>query len=175
MLLLPLLPPHGLQHQPPPYRAQSSSSELLSTLCVPKCHPSQNTLTVSQEELQKGISAEALMGRAQDLQDIAYATPDRDRAFTRIGFNDTLDYLVDNLKEQTGDYYDIEFWPAPIELLNPAPLTVNGKTYETKIMQKKSGIPKGTFDATPIIVVANEGCAAVSFSLVEDDTRYPSG
>jgi carboxypeptidase Q len=115
-----------------------------------------------QKKLQQAVTIDALMAKAQDLQDIAYATPGRNRVYTAKGFNDTIDYIVETLKRETGDYYDIEVAPAVLEVpLEPAPLTVGGVTYETEAMSKTSGGPYGNITDAPLIVVANLGCEEV--------------
>lgn len=102
------------------------------------------------------IGTRDLMAGAKKLEDIAYATPERNRVFGTKGHNDTVDYLVREL-EKTG-YYDVSkqkqvhLWSK-----STATLKVNGEDKEVSPMTySPSGEAK-----TEIVLVNNLGCVAV--------------
>ncbi|KAI0164666.1 aminopeptidase Y [Xylariaceae sp. FL1272] len=124
---------------------------------------SKHLRKLESKALQKTIDIDNLMAKAQALQDIAYATPGRNRDYKTIGHNHTVDWIVKELKDATGDYYDIEV--APTEFIvprDPAPFVYGGVTYEGKPMSKTEGGPFGEVDA-PVVVVANLGCDAADY------------
>jgi len=50
---------------------------------------------VDSEALQASIQTENLLAKAQHLEDIAYATPGRNRGMGSLGHNETVAYLVE--------------------------------------------------------------------------------
>ncbi|KKZ61809.1 aminopeptidase [[Emmonsia] crescens] len=113
---------------------------------------------VSPEKLMWLIGTRDLMAGAKKLEDIAYATPERNRVFGTKGHNDTVDYLVREL-EKTG-YYDVSkqkqvhLWSK-----STATMKVNGEDKEVSPMTySPSGEAK-----TEIVLVNNLGCVASDF------------
>lgn len=103
------------------------------------------------------------MRRAQDLQDIAYATEGRNRQYLSKGFNDTIDYVKGNLEKAAGDYYNIEVQPTAFQVPSEdLPFTVDGVTYTAVGFDSDIGVLTGSWTDTPMVVAANVGCAAVS-------------
>lgn len=89
------------------------------------------------------------------MQDFAYATEGRNRYIGTPGHNATVNYLVDTLAA-TG-YYDIEVQPFTVPSAS-ADLSINGVTYEAAPMIfTAAGAP-----SSPLVLVANIGCDAVS-------------
>ena len=94
------------------------------------------------------------------MQDIAYATPGRNRLAGFEGHNGTVDYIVKTL-EALGDYYDIELQTFTFEVPvgYTANLTVNDSPYEVANLEYG---PPGEFNDVELVPVANFGCNAVS-------------
>ncbi|KAK2733999.1 Leucyl aminopeptidase yscIV [Onygenales sp. PD_40] len=113
---------------------------------------------VTPEKLMKAIKLEKLLAGAQKLEDIAYATPERNRVFGGKGHNDTVEYLYKELKK-TG-YYDVSkqeqvhLWS-----FSNQTLTVNGEKTEAETMTYSPG---GDVTAD-IVLVKNLGCNAEDF------------
>ncbi|KAF2741942.1 aminopeptidase Y [Sporormia fimetaria CBS 119925] len=116
-------------------------------------------LTPPQEKLQKSITAERLLAGAQDLQDIAYAYPERNRLMGSRGHNDTVKYLVEQLEAL--DYYTVEKqkFSNLVQVNGTATLTIDGEVTESGIFEYS---PSGNVTAE-LVAVANLGCTAADF------------
>jgi len=114
---------------------------------------------VSSKELVKDIKLKNLMNGAQKLEDIAYATPDRNRLAGTKGHNDTVAYIKKELEALDG-YYKVELQPFQtlIMINGTGSLFVDGVDANAGLMEFS---PSGEANA-PIIVVNNVGCEAVS-------------
>lgn len=103
------------------------------------------------------------MAKAEELEAIAYSTPDRNREYQSEGFEKTLEWVMNTLEEGAPGYYDIELQPTVFQMpMDPAPLVVNGVAYNSSSMEGDDAIPTGTFTGVPIVSVANYGCDDVS-------------
>ena len=127
-----------------------------TAVCV-ACVAAQAPL-VTSDELQALIDLDELRGGAQQLQDFAYAYPDRNRVFGGQGHNDTVNFLAEVL-EATG-YYDVEIQPF-VELYSGGnySLSVNGQSTNATGF---TYTPSGRVNAT-IVAVNNLGCNATDF------------
>lgn len=134
--------------------------------CPPE--PSQTELPeaevplVNSQELQDSITAEGLAGRAQELEDIAYATGLRNRVIGSEGFNTTIDWIIDYLESfGGGDYYTVTRQPfiAPFANSNATFAIDGGEPVLASAFQfAPSGVGEGA-----IVPVANVGCEAGDF------------
>ncbi len=91
------------------------------------------------------------------LEDIAYASPERNRAFGSEGHNNTVKAIEEELKA-LGDYYDITL--QQFEALyseGNASFSANGVDQQGSLLTFS---PTGQVDA-PLAAVANLGCNAV--------------
>ncbi|OAX81393.1 hypothetical protein ACJ72_04265 [Emergomyces africanus] len=113
---------------------------------------------VTPEKLMRQIGIKDLMAGAKKLQDLAYATPERNRVFGTKAHNDTVDYLIRELKKTR--YYDVtkqeqvHLWS-----MSNATLKVNGEDKEVSPMTYG---PSGETN-TDIVLVNNLGCVAGDF------------
>ncbi|KAF2016547.1 Zn-dependent exopeptidase [Aaosphaeria arxii CBS 175.79] len=114
---------------------------------------------VDSKKLQKSIKEKALLKGAKALQSHADAFPPRNRLMGGAGHNETVKYLVKELKKL--DYYNIELQPfsALVQLNGTASLTLDGEVVEP-----------GQFDYSPsgngsakLIVVNNLGCEPADY------------
>lgn len=108
---------------------------------------------VSSEKLQALIDLDELRGGAQQLQNFAYAYPERNRVFGGQGHNDTVNFIAEVL-EETG-YYDVEIQPF-VELFSGgnSSLTISGTKYNASMM---TYTPSGMVEAS-LVLVDNLGC-----------------
>lgn len=122
------------------------------------CIGAQELPLVSSDKLQALISLDELVSGEQQLQDFAYAYPDRNRVFGGQAHNDTINFLADVL-ESTG-YYDVEIQPF-VELYSggDALLTINGAATNATIF---TYTPSGNINAS-LVAVNNLGCDAADF------------
>ncbi len=99
---------------------------------------------------------EDLVQCAQDLEDIAYSTPYRNRVHGSEGHHNSVKYFVDQLKS-LGDYYDIELQEFTTEstLASSNALSINGESLESEILSFSSN---GTWSDVPVVPVANLVC-----------------
>jgi len=102
---------------------------------------------------------EALQRHSQILEDIAYATEERNRFIGTPGHVGTGDYVVSQL-EALGGYYDISIQNFTVlaQTEGSGNLSVNGVDQGAELYEYSPG---GNITA-PIIAVANLGCEAVS-------------
>lgn len=129
------------------------TSHILSAGACLACASAQEL--VSSEALQALIDLDELRGGAQQLQDFAYAYPERNRVFGGQGHNDTVNFIAEVL-EETG-YYDVEIQPF-VELFSGgnASLTINDMAYNQSLM---TYTPSGNVEAS-LVLVDNLGCEA---------------
>lgn len=121
---------------------------------------------VSGERLDAAISVDAVLARAQKLQDIAYSTEGRNRQWQQPGFDLTMEYIEETLEKEAPGYYNVERQPTAFKVArDPAPLVVNGVTYDTAPMTTTTDrtLLEGKFDDVPIVAVANLGCDAEDY------------
>ncbi|KAL3455592.1 hypothetical protein BJX64DRAFT_272109 [Aspergillus heterothallicus] len=113
---------------------------------------------VTPEALQKQIRLSDLLEGAKQLEDFAYAYPERNRVFGGRAHNDTVNWLYRELK-RTG-HYDV--WKQPqVHLWSDAQqsLTVAGEDYEATAMTYTPSV-----DVTAdLVVVDSLGCSAADF------------
>lgn len=109
--------------------------------------------------MQDAITIDGLFAHAQALEDIAYATPGRNRRVASVGHNNTIQYIVDQL-EALGGYYDIVIQPFDevLQLSSFASLVANAVNYSTSAL---AWSPNVSLVDTPIVAVANSGCSQV--------------
>lgn len=109
---------------------------------------------VDSVALRDSISVENLLAKAQDLEDIAYATPGRNRVMGSEGHNNTVAYLVESL-EALGDYYTVTTQPfMALYAEGDATLFVDGMDQGGVYFEYSPG---GNVTA-PFVAVANLGC-----------------
>ncbi|KAG8165546.1 hypothetical protein KVR01_004098 [Diaporthe batatas] len=135
-----LVPAHG---SPPLVKRQGTAGNL-----------------VDDQALQDAVTIEGLLGHAQDLEDIAYATEGRNRVVGSEGHNNTVKYLVEQL-EALGGYYDVELDPFQYTLQKGVSnFSVNGATYSSAGLEYS---PEISIEGVPLVPVANLGCSAEDF------------
>ncbi|KAK7550239.1 hypothetical protein IWX49DRAFT_235966 [Phyllosticta citricarpa] len=120
-----------------------------------------NGTLVDSSRLQAAISIDALLDKSQDLQDIAYATPGRNRVFGSQGHNDTVAYIVELLTTPPfNDYYDVTTQSFQAEYsAGNASLLVDGTDRGVSLMTYS---PSGSVSA-PLVQVRNPGCSASDY------------
>jgi len=107
------------------------------------------------------MTSEALLKHAQALEDIAYATPRRNRLMGTKGHNDTVTYLYQQLTApELRGYYNVTLqpWQGVVQLSAEGSLFLD-KTNTSIVVAEFS--PSGKFSA-PLAVAGNLGCNAVS-------------
>lgn len=134
------------------------TSHIATALACATCAQAQGAPLVSSDELQALISLDELRAGAQQLQDFAYAYPDRNRVFGGQAHNDTVNFLAEVL-ESTG-YYDVEIQPF-VELFSGgnSSLTINGQATNQSLF---TYTPSGQVNAS-LVAVNNLGCDAADF------------
>jgi hypothetical protein len=153
-------PPHHGPGKPPkptkpskPTKTVGNGSSTSST-SAPTGYP-----PVDSAALQSAIDVENLRAKAQDLEDIAYATPDRNRVIGSEGHNNTVTYLVESI-EALGDYWTVYRQPFTALYSNvEGELTVDDVTFEPSIFEYSAG---GTVTAE-LVPVAELGCEAANY------------
>ncbi|KAK8152460.1 putative leucine aminopeptidase 2 [Phyllosticta citrichinensis] len=120
-----------------------------------------NGTLVDSSSLQAAIKIDALLEKSQDLQDIAYATPGRNRVFGSQGHNDTVAYIVELLSTPPfDDYYNVSTQSFSAEYsAGNASLSVDSADRGASLVTYS---PSGTVSA-PIVQVSNLGCSASDF------------
>lgn len=115
---------------------------------------------VEDQALQDAVTIEGLLGHAQDLEDIAYATEGRNRVVASEGHNNTVKYLVEQL-EALGGYYNVELDPFQYTLQQGVSnFSVNGVDYSSAGLEYSAEI---SIEGVPLVPVANLGCSAEDF------------
>lgn len=115
---------------------------------------------VDDQALQDAVTIDGLLGHAQDLEDIAYATEGRNRVVGSEGHNNTVKYLVEQL-EALGGYYNVELDPFQYTLQQGVSnFSVNSVTYNSTVLEFS---PEISIEGVPLVPVANLGCSAEDF------------
>ncbi|GAP85132.1 putative aminopeptidase y [Rosellinia necatrix] len=112
---------------------------------------------VQDKALVNSIHLKDLMKCAQDLEDIAYATPARNRVHGSDGHKGTVKYFKDTL-EALGDYYKVELqeFTTEVTLASATAFSVDGVDFTTSSFEFGNN---GTWTDLPLVNVANLGCA----------------
>lgn len=118
-----------------------------------KCKP-----PVTSEGLRKLIQADALMSKAQLLEDHAYQTPQRNRYVGTPGLETSLQWIYDTVTAL--DYYDVTKHEFTLINGGTAALAVSGKSYEAAVFGSSAALAPTT---APLVAVANLGCAASDY------------
>ncbi|CAO2648478.1 Nn.00g077450.m01.CDS01 [Neocucurbitaria sp. VM-36] len=119
-----------------------------------------NKTLVTSEALQEDITRENLVAGAQQLEDFAYAYPDRTRIIGSQGHNDTIYWLKDELEAL--DYYDVSlqnFFTVAMVTGQINSFIVNGANASGQLLEYSAS---GNVTA-PLVVVANLGCNATDY------------
>ncbi|KAI1765113.1 Zn-dependent exopeptidase [Hypoxylon sp. FL1150] len=113
---------------------------------------------VEDKALVDSVLLEDLLGCAQDLEDIAYATSRKNRVHGSEGHLNSVKYFQEQLAS-VGDYYDVELqeFTTEVTLQSQAALTINGETVEAGGFSFGNN---GTWADVPLVPVANIGCNA---------------
>ncbi|KAJ3568125.1 hypothetical protein NPX13_g6529 [Xylaria arbuscula] len=111
---------------------------------------------VKDKPLVNSIHLKDLLKCAQDLEDIAYATPARNRVHGSEGHHGTVQYFKDTL-ESLGDYYKVELqeFTTEVTLASAQEFSAGGVTYDTDSFEFGNN---GTWTDVPLVNVANLGC-----------------
>ncbi|KAI8948730.1 aminopeptidase Y [Xylaria longipes] len=111
---------------------------------------------VQDELLVNSIHLRDLLECAQDLEDIAYATPARNRVHGSEGHTNTVKYVKDTL-EALGDYYTIELqeYATEVTLASSQAFSADGVDFATESFEFGNN---GTWTDVPLANVANLGC-----------------
>lgn len=115
---------------------------------------------VDAAALEQAITEAALSTKAQELQDIAYSTPNRNRVMSSEGYNLTVDWITGYL-DQMSDYYTYEIQPF-IALYSEgnATLTVGGEKIPSAEIFEYS---PGDVVEAEFVLVDNVGCEASDY------------
>lgn len=112
-----------------------------------------------QETLQNDIGEDALHHHAENLEAIAYSTPDRNRVFGSPGYNFSALYIHKHLAPLS-DYYDITW--QPFTALYTSYNTSLSVTGTDRGAGQMTFSPSGRVEA-PVVSVPNDGCDAANF------------
>ncbi|KAL8420599.1 hypothetical protein RB594_003404 [Gaeumannomyces avenae] len=112
---------------------------------------------VSSEALRNLLTADALMSKAQILEDHAYSTPQRNRVVGSPGLEASLKYIKDTVTAL--DYYDVTTQEFTVLGAGEASLSIAGTKYDSLVF---GGSPKGAASAK-LVAVADLGCNATDF------------
>lgn len=105
------------------------------------------------------MNGDALHHHAENLEAIAYSTPDRNRVFGSLGYNFSALY-IHKVLEPLSDYYDITWQPfTALYTSYNTSLSVTGTDRDAGQMTYS---PSGKVEA-PIVSVSNNGCDAADF------------
>ncbi|KAK4504146.1 hypothetical protein PRZ48_005062 [Zasmidium cellare] len=118
-----------------------------------------NKPLVDSKKLQESITEDALSQKAEELEQAAYSTAQRNRVFSSEGHLNTLDFIEGYL-DTVSDYYT--YRRQPFEALysqSSGNFSAGGTTYTPIIFEYS---PSGSATA-PLVVVANEGCSAEDY------------
>ncbi|KAH9906735.1 Zn-dependent exopeptidase [Xylariomycetidae sp. FL2044] len=123
-----------------------------------KRHKNCEKPLVQDKALVEQILLEDLVGCAQDLEDIAYATSRRNRVHGTEGHLNSVKYFQDELSS-LGDYYNIELQEFSTEVTaqSQEALSIGGQTFEAGTFSFSNN---GTWTDVPLVTVANLGCDA---------------
>jgi hypothetical protein len=99
-----------------------------------------------------------LLKKAHILEDIAYASPEKNRVIGSEGHQATVDYLHAQIAKFP-KYYTVELQPVPLVIGVSANLTANNKTIE---VYPTTLAPGGNVTG-PLVAIPNLGCDEVSF------------
>ncbi|KAK3075991.1 hypothetical protein LTR53_000168 [Teratosphaeriaceae sp. CCFEE 6253] len=144
----------GHPHWPSPVQYSSTATSASTA------GPTSTALpAVDSSALQSSITAENLLAKAQDLEDIAYATPGRNRVMGSAGHNGTVAYLVESLSA-LGDYYNVTVQPfIALYAEGEGTLAVDGVDQGAIYFEYSPG---GNVTA-PLVAVSNLGCNASDY------------
>ncbi|KAI0871378.1 aminopeptidase Y [Hypoxylon argillaceum] len=111
---------------------------------------------VQDKPIVNSIHLKDLLKCAQDLEDIAYATPARNRVHGSEGHKNTVKYFKDTL-EGLGDYYTIELqeYTTEVTLASATAFSADGVDLVTSSFSFGNN---GTWTDVPLANVANLGC-----------------
>jgi hypothetical protein len=114
-------------------------------------------LTSAQEKLLKTLKIKELLKKAHILEDIAYASPEKNRVIGSEGHQATVDYIHGQIAKFP-KYYTVELQPVPLVVGVSANLTANNKTIE---VYPTTLAPGGNVTG-PLVAIPNLGCDEVS-------------
>lgn len=108
------------------------------------------------------------MAHTQALEDISYATPDRNRFVGSLGHNNTVQYIVDQLEALDG-YYNVELQPFNTTLQVDSAVTFVSTigNFTSEAFTYSSSV---SLTDTAIVPVSNLGCSAVGNTVMNHDT-----
>lgn len=130
-----------------------------SSTAAPTGYPTGTAPLVDSKALQEAINVDNLLAKAQDLEDIAYATPDRNRVMGSEGHNNTVTYLVEAI-EALGDSWTVYRQPFTALYSNvQGEITVDGTTYDPTFFEYSPG-GDITADVVPVDAL---GCEAANY------------
>ncbi|KAI3325624.1 aminopeptidase Y [Xylariaceae sp. AK1471] len=111
---------------------------------------------VQEKALVNSIHLKDLMNCAQTLENIAYATPGRNRVHGSEGHHNTVKYFKKTL-EALGDYYTVKLQEFITEatLASAQEFSAGGVEYATESFEFASN---GTWSDVPLVNVVNLGC-----------------
>ena len=114
---------------------------------------------VTPEGLQATVNIDDLLAYEQQLEDFAYATPERNRLIGTPGHDNTINYLYDTVS-QLG-YYDVYRQPfSTISSSGNASLVIDDADQGAEYFDLS---PSGSAIDTPFVAIPNLGCNASDF------------
>ncbi len=131
--------------------------------------PSAQPVTVTPEAseygsaLQKQVTADAMMGHLQKLQDIANANKGT-RAVGTPGFDASVDYVAGELRTKGFDVQTPEF-DVKVFTADPGTLTIDGATFTTRALEYSLGTPPDGVSAPLVLAPVDDtpGCSASDY------------
>ncbi|EPQ30603.1 uncharacterized protein PFL1_02127 [Pseudozyma flocculosa PF-1] len=123
--------------------------------------PTKKQRLVEPKRLRNDLKVKDLRRGAQKLQDIAYATKERNRVFGSPGHQATVDYIAGELRS-LGGYYDVSLQPFTATYAeHSAEVSIDGEKIPKPSTFTYS--PNGEFNDTPVVLVNNLGCEQADF------------
>ncbi|CAG8952140.1 hypothetical protein HYFRA_00000878 [Hymenoscyphus fraxineus] len=116
---------------------------------------------VQSNQLRRLLLRSELLKKAQHLEDIAYATPSRNRVIGSEGHDNTVAWIKETI-EKYPDYYTVSLQPFELSVGLNASLTIEGVTMEVFAVT----IAPGGDVSGPLVYVPNLGCESADYTNV---------
>ncbi|SPO49131.1 related to aminopeptidase Y precursor, vacuolar [Moesziomyces antarcticus] len=115
---------------------------------------------VEAKRLRNDVKRKDLLDGAKRLQEIAYATTERNRVFGSPGHKATVEYIQSELRK-AGDYYDVYLQPFTATYAeHSAEVAIDNKAIESNTFTYS---PNGEFNDLELVPVNNLGCDQADF------------
>ncbi|PWN53413.1 Zn-dependent exopeptidase [Violaceomyces palustris] len=115
---------------------------------------------VESKRLRNGVKRKALLDGSRKLQEIAYATSERNRVFGSPGHKATVEYIQSELGK-TGDYFDVSLQPFTATYAeHSAEVAIDNQPVKSVTFTYS---PNGNFQDVEVVNINNLGCDQSDF------------